>query len=372
MKELKVAYIHDWLIVNGGAEKVAKAILEIFPQADVYSLIDFLDKEDRLDILQGKKSTTSFIQKLPFAKKIYRFYLPFFPLAIEQLDMRGYDIIISSSYSVAKGVLTTPNQLHVCYCHSPVRYAWDLYFNYLEDNNIKKGIKAWYIKRTLHKLRIWDYLAAQRVDYFIANSKNVANRIKKTYRRDSEAIYPPVDTCNFEVSNKEKQEYYFTASRLVPYKKVDIIVEAFNNMPNKQLIVIGDGPELKRLRKIAKGNITLKGHPDLNELTNYMQTAKAFVFAAKEDFGIVPVEAMACGTPVIAFGEGGALETVSDKTGLFFDKQTPESIIDAISRFELNIDTFESETIRKDSECFSTEKFKKQFTIAMKRFIENA
>lgn len=370
MKQYKIAYVHDWLVVNGGAEKVAQGILEIFPQADVFSLIDFLEEKDRKEILQDKKSKTTFIQGLPFARKFYRYYLPLFPYAIEQLDLRGYDIVISSSYSVAKGVLTTPKQVHVCYCHSPVRYAWDLYFDYLDDQNLKGGLKAWYIKRTLHKLRMWDYLAAQRVDYFIANSENVAHRIRKTYRRDAEVIYPPVDISNFTIGSDHRDDFYVTASRMVPYKKIDIIIEAFNKMPDKRLIVLGDGPEFNKLKKKAKVNVQLKGHCSLNELIGYMQRAKAFVFAAQEDFGIVPVEAMATGTPVIAFNQGGALETITENTGLFFDEQTPDSIIKAINIFESKSQVFDPNFIRKNSERFSKENFKNQFSNFIRRVVE--
>lgn len=371
MKKYKIAYIHDWLVVNGGAEKVAQGILELYPEADVFSLIDFLDEKDRLDILQGKKAKVTFIQNLPFAKKLYRYYLPLFPYAIEQLDLRGYDVVISSSYSVAKGVLTSPDQVHICYCHSPVRYAWDLYFDYLEDQNLRNGPKAWFVKRTLHKLRMWDYLAAQRVDYFIANSENVAKRIRKTYRRDAEVIYPPVNISNFTIGKNIRSDYYVTASRMVPYKKMDIIIEAFNKMPDKKLIVLGDGPELKKLKKLSKGNIQLKGYCNLKELIDYIQRAKAFVFAAKEDFGIVPVEAMATGTPVIAYNKGGALETVTDKTGVFFNEQTPESIIDAINSFETRTPVFSAEKVRENAERFSKENFQNSFSNFFRKVVEN-
>lgn len=371
MKHFKVAYVHDWLVVNGGAEKVAQGILEIFPDADVFSLIDFLGDKDRQDILLGKKAKTTFIQKLPFAKRFYRYYLPLFPYAIEQLDLRDYDLIISSSYSVAKGVLTTSNQIHVSYCHSPVRYAWDLYFDYLDDNNLKKGIKAWYIKRTLHKLRLWDYLAAQRVDYFIANSENVAKRIRKTYRRETEVIYPPIDVVDFKPGKEQRSDFYVTASRMVPYKKIDIIVEAFNRMPEKKLIVLGDGPEFKKLKKIAKSNIHLMGHCSHEELIGYFQRAQAFIFAAKEDFGIVPVEAMAAGTPVLAYGKGGALETVAEKTGVFFNEQNATSIINAVLTFEENSQNFNMYDIREHAEQFSKEKFKKVFSEFINTLMEN-
>ena len=360
--------MHDWLVVNGGAEKVARGILDLFPDADVFSLIDFLDDKDRDEILKGKEATTTFIQKLPFAKKFYRYYLPLFPYAIEQLDLRGYDIVISSSYSVAKGVLTTAEQTHICYCHSPVRYAWDLHFDYLEDNKLKKGLKSWYIRKTLHKLRMWDYLAAQRVDHFIANSENVAGRIRKTYRRNAEVIYPPVNLDNFSISDQPRKNYYVTASRMVPYKKMDVIVEAFNKMPDKELIVLGNGPDFKKLQKKAKENVHVMGHISLKELTNYFQTAKAFVFAAKEDFGIVPVEAMACGTPIIAYNKGGVLETVTEETGMFFEEQTAEKIIEAVQKFESPANQFSPELIRENAEKFSEHNFKD----SMQKFITKA
>jgi len=350
--------VHDWLVVHGGAEKVARGILDLIPEADVFSLIDFLSDKDREAILKGKKATTTFIQNLPFAKKLYRYYLPLFPYAIEQLDLRGYDLIISSSYSVAKGVLTTAEQRHICYCHSPVRYAWDLYFDYLEDNHLTRGIKSWYIRKTLHKLRMWDYMAAQRVDYFIANSENVAGRIRKTYRRDAEVIYPPVDLDNFSISVEPRKNHYVTASRMVPYKKMDIIIEAFNKMPDKELFVLGNGPDFKKLQKLAKENVHVMGHIGLKDLISYFQTAKAFVFAAKEDFGIVPVEAMACGTPIIAYNKGGALETVIEETGVFFDEQTDDSIIKAVRKFESKANSFSEDIIRKNAEKFSTQNFK--------------
>lgn len=261
------------------------------------------------------------------------------PLAIEQIDLSGYDVIISSSHAVAKGVLTGPDQLHVSYIHSPIRYAWDLQHQYLNESGLKSGLKSWIARLVLHKTRIWDYRTAAGVDHFVANSHFIGRRIRKVYRRDYEVIYPPVDIEAFEL-HTAKEDYYIAASRLVPYKKMELIVKAFSKMPNRKLVVIGDGPEMGKIKKAAAANIEILGHQPFNDLKERMQRARAFVFAAEEDFGITPVEAQACGTPVIAFGKGGALETVieakneKEATGLFFKEQTEESLIDAVERFE--------------------------------------
>ena len=331
---MKKALIHDWYYVNGGAEKVIHSFNNIWDDFDHYALVDFLNASDREFILKGKKTNTSFIQKLPTAKSNHRKFLQLFPYAIEQFDLSDYDLILSSSASIAKGVLTNQNQIHICYCHSPMRYAWDLYHQYLQDSGLNNGLKGLYAKKVLHKIRIWDYINSQRVDHFIANSNYIAKRILKTYGRESEVIYPPVDVDKFELV-KEKEDFYVTASRLVPYKKIKLIVEAFNQMPNKKLVVLGDGPDFKTIKKIAKSNIELLGFVSSSTLKQYLQKAKGFVFAAEEDFGIIPVEAQACGTPVIGFNKGGLKETVVDgKTGVLFNHQTTDSIIDAINHFE--------------------------------------
>ena len=315
--------MHDWFYTNGGAEKVVRSINQIFPETDNFGLIDFLGEEDREEILNGKKTQVSFIQDLPTAKSNHRKFLQLFPLAIEQFDLSEYDIVISSSSSIAKGVLTNHKQLHFCYCHSPMRYAWDLYFQYLKESKVTSGIKSAYVRYVLHKMRMWDIATVNRVDYFIANSKYIAQRIKKVYNRETRVIYPPVDVDRFQL-NPNKQDYYFTASRMVPYKKIETIVEAFNQMSDKKLIVAGDGPEFKKISKIACDNVKLLGYLDSKSLVNYMSEAKAFVFAAEEDFGIVPVEAQACGTPVIGYGIGGVSETVADnKSGILFYRQDP-------------------------------------------------
>lgn len=364
---MKVAVVCDWLVVYAGAEKVLEQILNIYPEADLFALVDFLDKDKR-DFIQNKKVTTTFIQKLPKAKTKYRNYLPLMPLAIEQLDLSKYDLVISSSHCVAKGILTGPNQVHISYVHSPIRYAWDLQHQYLKEAGLTKGLKGWMAKIILHYMKIWDTRTSNGVDYFIANSEFVAKRIWKCYRRKADVIYPPVDIEAFEYCDK-KDDFYLTASRMVPYKKMDLIVEAFTKMPDKKLIVIGNGPDFDKIQKIAEGhsNIKLMGYQPFNVLKEHMQKARAFVFAAEEDFGITPVEAQACGTPVIAYSRGGALETVrglsiKDKpTGVFFDKQDKDSLIKAINYFEENKEKIRFEDCRENALSFSIDNFKKVF-----------
>ncbi|MEB5887978.1 glycosyltransferase family 4 protein [Enterobacter roggenkampii] len=364
VNEAKISLVHEWLLSYAGSEQVSSAILHAFPEAELFSVVDFLTEEQRKNFL-GKHATTSFIQKLPKAKKYYQKYLPLMPLAIEQLDVSEADIIISSAHSVAKGVITGPDQLHISYVHSPIRYAWDLQHQYLRESGLNTGVKGWLAKWFLHKIRIWDYRTAHGVDHFIANSQYIARRIKKVYGREASVIYPPVDVENFEVNN-EKQDYYFTASRMVPYKRIDLIVETFSQMPDKKLIVIGDGPEMKKIQSKVKDNITLLGYQPFSVLKEHMQNAKAFVFAAEEDFGIIPVEAQACGTPVIAFGKGGALETVrpvgiENPTGIFFKQQTVTSLHDAIDEFEKTQSLFTPNACRENAERFSRARFDQEF-----------
>ncbi len=358
--EKNIAIVHEWLVNYAGSEKCVESFVNIWNDADVFSLVDFLNTEERKQILKDKKAKTSFIQKLPFAKKKHRSYLPFFPLAIEQFDLSKYEIILSSSHSVAKGVLTNSNQLHICYCHTPMRYAWDSYFQYLKEANLTNGLKELIVKSILHYLRIWDVSTVNRVDYFIANSKYIAKKIKKIYNRDAEVIYPPVDIDKFKCEIK-KDNYYLIASRFVPYKKVNIVVEAFSKMPDKKLIVIGDGPEENRIRKIATKNIEFIPYLKQEELKTYFQKAKAFVYAAEEDFGITIVEALSCGTPVIAFNKGGAAETVIDgENGIQFKEQTSEAIIDAIKRFETTENHFDLIKISEGTKKFSRNIFEQK------------
>lgn len=361
----KVAIIHDWLVTYAGAERVLEQLLVLFPNADLFTLVDFLPDSDR-SMLVGRKVTTSFIQKLPFARKRYRQYLPLMPLAVEQFDLSDYDLIISSSHAVAKGVITGPAQRHISYVHSPMRYAWDLQHQYLRESGLDKGIKGFITQYLLHRLRLWDMRTANGVDVFVANSQFIAQRIWKVYRRKSQVVYPPVYVQDF-TPNYDKEDFYVTASRMVPYKKIDIIVEAFKQMPNRRLVVIGDGPDFDKISVIAKDcvNIELLGFQPFEVLKSYLQRAKGFVFAAEEDFGITPVEAQACGTPVIAFGKGGALETVkSGETGLFFTQQNSRAIIEAITEFEQH--SWSGELCRLQSEQFSTECFHRLFGLVMR------
>jgi glycosyltransferase involved in cell wall biosynthesis len=336
-------------------------LIDLYPQADIYSLIDFVPETQR-HFLRGKTPKTSFIQDMPGARKHYRKMLPLMPLAIEQLDLTGYDLIISSSYCVAKGVLTGPNQVHVSYCHSPMRYAWDQYQGYLREMNLVKGLKSWFARWQLHRIRTWDVRSSNSVDQFLANSGFVARRIAKFYGRDSQVVYPPVDTLLFTPQN-QKEDFYLAAGRLVPYKRIDLVVDAFARMPDRKLVVIGDGPEMEKISEKATPNVTLLGYQSNTVMRDHMARAKAFVFPAEEDFGIVPVEAQACGTPVIAFGRGGALETVrgesTDKrpTGLFFYEQTVESLCEAVERFE-QMPPFDPQIIRAHAETFSVAAFK--------------
>lgn len=356
--KVKIAIVHDWLPLYGGAERVLEQMLEVFPQADLYSMVEFVP-EDQRSFLKGKKVTTSFIQKLPGYKTHYRNYLPLMPLAVEQFDLSSYDLVISSSYAVAKGVITGPDQLHICMCYSPIRYAWDLQHQYLKETGLNRGWKSPFARLILHYMRLWDSRTANGVDEWIAISGFISRRIQKVYRRNSHIIYPPVDIQAFPLTTT-KEDFYLTASRMVPYKRIDLIVEAFSQMQERRLVVIGDGPEFDKIKAKAGPNVQLLGYQPFSVLREHMQRARAFVFAAEEDFGIVPVEAQACGTPVIAYGRGGALETVIEgQTGVFFDQQSVASLQAAVERFEQT--PFNPQLIRKNAERFSVERFRSEF-----------
>ena len=360
--EKRVAVIHDWLPLVGGAERVLEQILELYPNADIYTLFDSVSRDDA-PFLKNRNIISSGLQKLPRIEKYYRNLLPLLPYTIEQFDLRHYELIISSSSAVAKGVISSPDQLHVCYCHSPMRYAWDLQAHYLKHTGLSSGLRSTFIRYVLHKMRIWDVVSSNRVDAFIANSSYIAKRINKTYRRESTVINPPVNIARFQIQTK-KEDFYLAASRQVPYKRIDLIVEAFKQCPDKQLIVIGDGPEHKKIKALAGANVQILGFQSDAVLVDYMRRAKAFLFAAQEDFGILPVEAQACGTPVIAYGRGGARETVIDKrTGLLFDEQTVPSLLDAIERFERLKDQFNANEIRQHATSFSEEHFKQNLKV---------
>lgn len=363
---MKVAIVQDWFVVNGGAEKVVKELVALYPNADVYGLIDFLSEEDRQDIVAGKKITTSFLQHFPYAKQNYRNWLLLFPLAIESLDLSAYDVIISSSYAVAKGVKKLPHQLHICYCHSPIRYAWDLQDEYLSHlGNVKK----WLAKPILAYIRYWDIKTLNRVDVFLANSKYIADRIKRIYKRDAQVVYPPINIEEY-VGTLTKKEYYFTSARLVAYKKIDLIIKAFNQMPHLKLVVGGNGPDLVKLKQLANHNISFTGFLPKAELTKYMQESKAFILAANEDFGITSIEAQSCYTPVIALKMGGYLETVvENKTGFFFDEQTAESIKSCVLQFEQLDFDLNPAFFKKNITMFSRSNFINTFTAIIQKHV---
>jgi len=367
---MRVAIVHDWLVAPGGAEKVLEQIIECFPDADLFSLVDFL--EDRRP-LHGKPVTTSFIQRLPFARRRYDSYLPLMPLAVQQFDLADYDLIITSSHTVAKGVLVGPDQMHISYVHSPMRHAWDRQHKHLREAGLTRGPKSWLMRALLHYLRGWDSHSANGVDRLIANSQFVARRMVKTYRRDAAVIPPPVNVDEFELCT-HKEEFYLTASRMVPYKRIDLIVETFSATPHRKLIVIGDGPEMAAIRAKAGPNVTILGYQPVGVLKNYLQRARAFVFAAEEDFGIVTLEAQACGTPVIAFGKGGSLETVvpvgdAHPTGIYFGSQTVASMLDAIDRFERQHEQITPAACRANAERFSAAVFRRAFMAEVTRTI---
>lgn len=353
---MKVAIVHDYLNQSGGAEKVLELFLDLYPNAPVYTLLSDLTKVSprfkEVDIRH------SFIQNIPFSKSQYKKMLSLFPLAVEQFDLREYDLILSSSSAFAKGVITNTSQVHVCYCYTPMRYVWDLYHQYIKED-IRNPLFRIVLPHILHRIRMWDQLTAQRVDHFIADSYNVAGRIKKYYGRDSSVIYPPVEFDRFSISSST-EPYFLIVSRLLPYKRVDIVIEAFNRL-QLPLLVIGDGYDRNRLESMAGPTVKLLGRLPDEQVAEYYSKCRAFIMPGEEDFGITPLEAHSSGRPVIAIRKGGALETVKDgTTGLFFDEQTPESLIDALRRFEKW--EYDSETIRSHAQMFSVTSFKQQMT----------
>ena len=369
---VRVAVIHEWLTSYAGSEKVVEQILHLFPDADLFSLVDFLPPAER-EFLHGKQVHTSYLQNLPKGSQLFRKLLWLLPSAIESFDLSAYDIVISSSHAVAKGVITGPDQLHICYCHSPIRYAWDLQHEYLRQAKLTRGLKGLYSRAILHYMRLWDLRTANGVDFFVANSRFIEKRIAKVYRRRSAVIHPPVDVDAFDLV-EGKEDYYITVSRLVPYKRVDLIVDAFMHLPNRRLIVIGDGPQLADCKQRAGSNVEFLGYQSPSAMHGWLSRAKAFLFAAEEDFGISVVEAQACGTPVICYGRGGALDSViHGKTGVFFNEQTAESISAAVDDFESISDTLDPAFIRAHSEQFGIQRFRDQFyDLVLSRWTESA
>ncbi len=362
--ELKIALVHDWFNQPGGAEKVVREILDCYPTADVFCLFDFFDRHDRDKYLKGKHTHTSFIQHIPFARKRYRNLFPLFPTAIESLNLDKYDVIISSSSCVAKGVKRKPGQLHISYCHSPARYAWDLKEEYLKAVNTK--IARAILKYFFGKLRWWDQKTSHRVDYFIANSNFVSNRIKTFFKRESTVIYPPV---NIQIKEciTDRRDVYITVSRLVTYKNVDMIVEAFRRMPELKLEVAGEGILKRKILKNLPPNVSYLGYIDDDTKRNKVSHAKAFIAAATEDFGISIVEAQSYCTPVIIPNIGGYKETVNDNTGVFFQNKTVDDMVNTIQDFHKSDKKFKKEDFENNIKPFSDERFREEF----KKFVDD-
>jgi glycosyltransferase involved in cell wall biosynthesis len=356
---LKVAIVHEWFASYAGSERVVEQLLKVVPQADLFALVDFLATGGR-GFIGDRPVHTSMIQHFPFARKKFRAYLPLMPLAVEQMDVTDYDVVISSNHAVAKGVIIGPDQRHICYMHSPMRYAWDLQHQYLAEEGLT-GIRGIIPRLVLHYLRLWDQSASNRVTTFVANSKYIARRVRNCYQREAQVIYPPVDVDSFSTC-ETKDNFYLAASRLVPYKRMPLLAQAFSNMPDRKLVMIGDGTDMAKVKAVAGKNVEIMGYQSDAVMRDLMQRARAFVFAAEEDFGITPVEAMACGTPVIAYGRGGATESVIDgETGLFFPQQTVPAIIEAVERFENTADRFDPHKIRSRAEFFRPERFQSEF-----------
>ena len=361
---MKVAIGHDWLDTWGGAEQVLVEVFALFPAADLFAIVDFLSPADRARLNRSQIKTT-FIQDLPFARRHFRKYLGLMPLAVEQLDLYGYELVISSCHTASKAVLTGPDQLHVCLCYSPPRYAWDLQTQYLRESGLDHGLQGWIARQTLHRLRLADVRASSGVDHFVAISHYIARRIRKCYRRDATVIYPPVQ-IPAQLPIPERGADYITVSRLVPYKRVDLLVEAFRALPERTLHVVGDGPEMRRLTALAGANVRFHGKlPDAGR-DRLLDAAAAFVYAAEEDFGIAPLEAQGRGMPVIAFARGGTGETISGldrpaPTGVLFEAQDPLSIAAAVSAFERNRERIQPDACRANALRFTHERFRTEF-----------
>jgi glycosyltransferase involved in cell wall biosynthesis len=377
LENLRIAIVHDWLDTWRGGESALAEVLAIYPHADLYALVDFLPPELRAH-LRGKHAHTSFLQRLPGAARHFRVLLPVFPRAVEALDVGAYDLVISISHAVAKGVRTRPTQLHLCYCLTPMRYAWDLRETYLDSVGALHGPVRLLADAILDRLQRWDVAASARVDGFIAISEYIRERIHRYYDRSAAVVYPPVDVDHFTPGTGQLlRQNYLTASRWVPYKRLEVMVEAFRAMPDRRLIVAGDGPELRHVRAAAGTNIEFAGEVSRDHLRDLMRDARAFVFAADEDFGIAPVEAQACGTPVIAYGRGGALETIrglddAQPTGVFFRDRSPAAIRTAVARFEQLADPIAASACRANAERFAATVFRDRFarhvTAALREF----
>jgi glycosyltransferase involved in cell wall biosynthesis len=372
---MRIALVHDWLDTWRGGENVLAELITLFPDAELFALVDFLPDVWR-SRLGGKRAHTSFLQRLPYARTRFRNYLPLMPTAIESLDVGAYDLVLSTSHAVAKGVRTRPDQLHICYCFTPMRYAWDLSEQYLAVSGIAHGPAAPLVRALLRRLRAWDRRTSSRVNQYVAISDYIRDRIHRCYDRDATVIHPPVDvdfyTPDTMAPPPAQRDYYVTASRWVPYKRIDAIVAAFKTLPDRRLVLVGDGPEAPRIHAAAGANVEFVGEVPRERLRDLLRGARAFVFAAEEDFGILPVEAQACGTPVIAYGRGGALETVIEagagRTGVFFHEQTPATIADAVSRFDVEIAGIDPAACAHHAQRFASGRFARE----IRAFVERA
>ncbi|MBI1805315.1 MAG: glycosyltransferase [Ignavibacteriae bacterium] len=359
-----IALVHDWLTRMRGGEKVLEVLCELFPNAPLFTLVH--RKGSCSPAIERMNITTSFLQDIPFGQSHYQHFLPLFPLAAKSLDVRDFDLVISSSHAAAKGVRVRDDAMHVCYCHTPMRYIWDQYEQYFGEQQASLPVRL-AMKTIRGSLQRWDVKSSKNVNHFIANSENVRQRIMRIYGRDSTVVYPPVDAARFSLSTRD-EHYYLIVSALVPYKRIDIAVEAFNHLGEK-LAIVGTGSEEKRLKAMAKPNIEFIGWANDDELQKYFSGCRALIFPGEEDFGIVPVEAMACGKPVIAFGKGGALETVVEgKTGLFFQEQSAESLERRVQEFREQ--EFDGRTIRDHAMKFSRERFSEEMRETIEKFVE--
>lgn len=370
---MKVAVVHDWFTSKAGGENCVEEILGLYPQADIYTLVDFMPPDQRA-FMDRHRVTTSFIQRLPRARQSYRSYLPLMPLAIEQFDLTRYDLVISTSSAVAKGVITGPDQRHLCYIFSPIRYAWDLQHTYLQEAGLTRGLKGAVARLILHYIRMWDVRTAAGVDEFLAISNFVAARVWKTYRRASTVVYPPVDLDRFTLDETPREDYYVTASRMVPYKRLPMIAQAFAQMPERRLVVIGDGPDMAAVKAAAGPNVEVLGRQPANVLRHHLSRARAFVFAAEEDFGIAPIEAQACGTPVLALGRGAARETIrggdgDGRTGFFFHEQTADALAEAVRACEPHLASIRPVDCRANAARFGTDQFRRGILEAVDRLM---
>lgn len=371
---MKVAIAHDWLVTLGGSELVLRELLRIFPDATVFTLIDKMAKSDRTFVGVSRARTT-FLDRLPGVASSYRRLLPLFPVAMSALDVGEFDLVISNSHAIAKGVRTRSHQLHLCYCLSPMRYAWDLRTQYLQESGLARGVRGYAANRVLDGLQRWDRATSARVDSFITLSRYIADRIARAYGRTATVIYPPVDVEYFDLQADRKPgsgDYYFTMSRFVPYKRIDLIARAFARLPDRRLVIAGDGPDAAKVRAAAGPNVQLVGRVERNQARSLLGGARAFLFAAEEDFGIAPVEAQARGVPVIAYGRGGALETVLGPshhapTGVFFEQQSEAAIVDAVRQFEADADRIEPTACRANAERFAEHVFRNEFAAFVDR-----